>query len=341
MAIRDWRIVTVLASIALKIWAASGAALLISFILYCFYGGLFAFVMLLVAASGILYHAQDHLLYHPESPQHSRVFIPVPSMHGLPYESVNIRTNSSITIHAYWIRHAGDKGRRVPTFLYFHGNAGNIGHRLQNTSHIYNFLHCNVLMVEYRGYGLSTGAPNERGFYSDARAAMDWLLNRHDLDHQQIVLFGRSLGGAVAVDLAADAVYGQKIMGIILENTFTSIPEMAVHLIHPCVRRLPLCFYKNKYLSEHKIQFLSAPVLFVSGLADTLVPPRMMSKLHIKCGSIRKELLQIADGAHNTTWTASGYYSGLAKFITECRQTKLPLETPPVSTNPWPQIQNV
>lgn len=167
-------------------------------------------------------------------------------MHGLPYESVNIRTNSKVTLHGYWIRHLGDKGRHVPTFIYFHGNAGNLGHRLQNTSQIFNYLHCNILMVEYRGYGLSTGSPNEKGFYIDARAAMDYLLNRHDLDHQQIILFGRSLGGAVVIDLAADPIYGHKIMGIIIENTFTSIPDMAVELIHPLMRKLPILCFKNK-----------------------------------------------------------------------------------------------
>lgn len=104
-------------------------------------------------------------------------------------------------------------------------------------------------MVEYRGYGLSTGAANERGFYSDARSAIDYLLNRHDLDHNQIFLFGRSLGGAVVIDVASDPNYTNKIMGIIVENTFTSIPEMAVELIHPSVKYLPLFFFKNKVLN--------------------------------------------------------------------------------------------
>lgn len=108
----------------------------------------------------------------------------------------------------------------MPTFVYFHGNAGNIGGRLQNCYGIYHNLQCNILLVgefcnlflddsrwcfivgvllfiEYRGYGLSGGAPSENGLYIDARAAIDYLFTRHDLDHSQIVLFGRSLGGAV------------------------------------------------------------------------------------------------------------------------------------------------
>lgn len=101
-------------------------------------------------------------------------------------------------------------------------------------------------MVEYRGYGLSTGAPTEKGIYSDARAAIDYLYTRHDLDLNQIVLFGRSLGGAVAIDVAADPEYNQKLMCVILENTFTSIPDMAVELIHLSFKYLPLIIYKNK-----------------------------------------------------------------------------------------------
>lgn len=111
---------------------------------------------------------------------------------------------------------------------------------------IYNHLHCNILMVEYRGYGLSTGVPSERGLVTDARAAIDYLHTRHDLDHTQLILFGRSLGGAVVIDVAADTVYGQKLMCAIVENTFTSIREMAVELVHPSVKYIPNLLYKNK-----------------------------------------------------------------------------------------------
>ncbi|XP_049288172.1 protein ABHD13 [Anopheles funestus] len=341
MSIRDWKIVRVLAGIAMRIWAASGAALLSAFLIYMVYGGFFAFLLLLFAVSGILYHAQDNLLYHPELPANSRIFIPVPSMHGLPYETLHLKTRDAVSLHAFWIRHPGDKGRYVPTIVYFHGNAGNMGHRLQNASGFYHTLQCNVLMVEYRGYGLSTGTASEKGFFADARSILDHLFSRHDLDHGQIIIFGRSLGGAVSIDLAADAVYGSKIMGVIVENTFTSIPDMAVELIHPAVKYLPLLLYRNQYLSVDKIQFISAPILFVSGLADTLVPPRMMTMLHTRCGSTRKQMLQIVGGSHNDTWAVNGYYQGVAQFLKECRETKGPLQTPPVSHNVWPNIEEV
>lgn len=195
-----------------------------------------------------MFQAQDNLLYHPENPLHSRVYIPVPSIFNLPYETLNLRTRDKdpVTLHGFFIRHPGEKGNFCPTMIFLHGNAGNLGHRLQNANGFYHSLACNVLLIEYRGYGLSTGAPSEKGLYTDVRVAIDYLFTRHDIDHNQIIIFGRSLGGAVAIDAAADAVYGSKVMCVLVENTFTSIPEMAVKLIHPYIGYVPLCFYKNK-----------------------------------------------------------------------------------------------
>lgn len=127
------------------------------------------------------------------------MFIPVPSMFGLPYESINMKTRDAVSLHAYFIRHPGEKGNFLPTLVYLHGNAGNMGHRMQNANGIYHSLQCNILLVEYRGYGLSTGVPSEKGLFIDARVAIDYLFTRHDLDHSQIVLFGRSLGKSLIV----------------------------------------------------------------------------------------------------------------------------------------------
>lgn len=199
--------------------------------------------------SVVLYQVQDNLLYHPEIPQHSRVYVPMPSMYKMPFETIHIRSSDNVILHAFWIRHPGQTGALVPTIVYFHGNAGNMGHRLQNVTGLYFTCRCNVLLVDYRGYGLSTGVPTERGLHADARATFDYLLTRHDIDLNAICLFGRSLGGAVAIDLAADPEYNQRIMCVILENTFTSIPEMAAELIHPCLKYLPMFCFKNKVIT--------------------------------------------------------------------------------------------
>ena len=91
---------------------------------------------------------------------------------------------------------------QVPTVLYLHGNAGNIGHRLVNVQGLYNSIGCNVALLEYRGYGRSEGTPSEEGICMDAQAALDFLLTRSDINTEKILVFGRSLGGAVAIDLA-------------------------------------------------------------------------------------------------------------------------------------------
>ena len=110
--------------------------------------------------------------------------------------------------------------------VYFHGNAGNIGHRLENAKVLYKTLKCNILLVEYRGYGMSDGIPSEEGFYQDAQAAYDFVDSREDLDSSKIVIFGRSLGGAVAIDLASRCDYRDRLLALVVENTFTSIPDL-------------------------------------------------------------------------------------------------------------------
>lgn len=151
--------------------------------------------------SGILYHAEDKLLYHPELPSHSRVFVPIPSMYGLPYENIFIRSLDGTQIHLFLIRQSNELTLIAPTILFLHGNAGNMGHRLQNAVGLYHNLHCNILMVEYRGYGLSEGRPSEEGLYMDACASVDYLFSRSDINHSEIIIFGRSLGTFVIIYL--------------------------------------------------------------------------------------------------------------------------------------------
>lgn len=133
----------------LKVWAYSGLVLVFCFLLYYMYGGLFAISLLVFAVTGellflmpksrfssykyrflgILYQVQDNLLYSPELPSHSRVYIPIPSMFGLPFESINHKCPDGVTIHMYFIHQPKERQRLAPTFVFFHGNAGNMGHR--------------------------------------------------------------------------------------------------------------------------------------------------------------------------------------------------------------------
>ncbi|KAK7872286.1 hypothetical protein R5R35_012129 [Gryllus longicercus] len=310
------KLLRILAGVVMRCWALAGAAVLACLLLYWAYGGLMAFLLLCFATTGILYHSEDGLLFHPELPAHSRVFVPVPSMFGLPYENVFVRSGDGTLLHMFFIHHAGLAGERLPTIMFLHGNAGNMGHRLQNALGLYHGLPANILMLEYRGYGLSQGSPSEEGLCMDARAGLDYLASRSDINHQEIIVFGRSLGGAVAVDVAARPEYASKLWCVILENTFTSIPDMARVLAGwRLLNYLPLFCYKNKFLSSTKVCHMTTPALFVSGLSDTLVPPRMMAELHRLCGSHHKQLLTFERGTHNETWACPGYYHHLATFL--------------------------
>ena len=115
---------------------------------------------------------------------------------------------------------------RNVTILMFHGNAGNIGHRVPIAKVLEENLHCNVLMAEYRGYGLSTGTPDEKGINVDAQTALDYIRNQKETQGGEIIIYGQSLGGAVAIQLVAQNQDGSDIKALVLENTFTSMKDM-------------------------------------------------------------------------------------------------------------------
>ena len=108
----------------------------------------------------------------------------------------------------------------------FHGNAGNIGHRVPIAKVLEENIGCNVLMLEYRGYGLSTGDPDEEGINIDAQTALDYIRQQKETQSGKIIVFGQSLGGAVAIQLVARNQEAGDIVGLVLENTFTSIRDM-------------------------------------------------------------------------------------------------------------------
>lgn len=122
----------------------------------------------------------------------------------------------------------------------FHGNAGNIGHRVPIAKVLEENAGCNVLMLEYRGYGLSTGTPNEIGLMIDSQTALDYIRQRGELKRNKIVVYGQSLGGAVAIQLVAKNQDAGDVAGLILENTFTSmrklIPRLAIESHHSSLK---------------------------------------------------------------------------------------------------------
>jgi len=193
---------------------------------------------------------------------------------------------------------------------------------LQNAHLLYRQCNINILLFDYRGYGKSTGKPSETGLYTDAQAVYDYVRRRTDLNQEKIFFFGRSLGGAVALHLASHLAQSNAtppLYAIIVENTFTSIPDMAKQIFQVFViDYVPIWFYKNVFSSITKIRHINVPVLFLSGERDELVPPQMMQKLYEECKSSKKHLILFSDGQHNTTWFSNNYSNQIRHFLTEC-----------------------
>eukprot|EP01048_Picozoa_sp_COSAG05_P004681 COSAG05_NODE_261_length_12717_cov_4.824061_2_plen_380_part_00 len=272
------------------------------------------------AMLAMLYFRQNGMLY--VNSMKSYQMLPDNPHFNLAYEEVKFLTADGFSICSWLIKQPHlTKGRNVaPTLIFFHGNAGTIAERLPNADGLVKKCGCNVLLVEYRGYGTSEGSPTEAGLLADAQAALEMLLKRTDIDTDNLYVFGRSLGGAVAIALA-QANPG-KLRAMIVENTFTSIREMAGSLF-PFLKLLPqnLCeaLLENHWHSDSIIHELKLPILFLGGKQDEIVPTAHMSTLWdlytAKGTPSGATQVFFPTGKHNDTWTLPGYYDYIVKFI--------------------------
>jgi fermentation-respiration switch protein FrsA (DUF1100 family) len=203
------------------------------------------------------------------------------------WEDLRIPTPDGETLGAFFIRPSNKGMAKNITIVMFHGNAGNIGHRVPIAKIIEENTGCNILMLEYRGYGMSTGTPNEVGLMTDAQTGLDWIRNGKETKGNRIVVYGQSLGGAVAIQLVAKNQEADDVVALILENTFTSmrnlIPRCALkHTLTSQGLILPSAFPPAKYIAWlcHQYwpsidilpQITRVPILFISGLKDEIVP---------------------------------------------------------------------
>jgi fermentation-respiration switch protein FrsA (DUF1100 family) len=281
-----------------------------------------------------LYANQDKMLYYPTPPglpfkrtSDNPKPYDSPESWGMHFEDVHFTTVDNIKLHGWFVRAPAHVDHRTaPTILFFHANAGNLGFRLPNIDLLVNQLHMNVFIFDYRGYGNSQEvAPDEEGLKLDGYAAMEWLLERTDIDKGKIFVFGRSLGGAVAINTLSVPRYGSGVAGVILENTFTSIAEMVDNLF-PLLSYLKGIILKIRWPSIDLIGGLEHPMLFVSGAKDQLVPPPMLRRLHDAAArSADRELYVVADGEHNDTYQKGGaeYALRLRAFVERVLRRKL------------------
>jgi len=221
------------------------------------------------------------------------LFFPDQKLRGTPasvspaYQDVFFITADGIQLHGWFLD--GEEGR--PLILFCHGNAGNIGDRIE----ILAFLHSMgfpVLIFDYRGYGRSTGHASEMGTYADARAALAWLAGR-GWQPQHIIYLGRSLGAAVALNLALE----KPPAALVLESPFTSVAAMG-RLHYPVIYRLFGWLLDAEYDNLAKIGNLRSPLWIIHGTADTIVPSTMSEEL-IAAASQPKHLLLLPKVDHN------------------------------------------
>jgi uncharacterized protein len=220
---------------------------------------------------------------------------------GLNFEDVWFRAEDGTRLHGWYCPY--DKPRAV--LLFAHGNAGNLSQRSGLMLYFQQQLRVTALIFDYRGYGRSEGVPTVEGILQDARAARIFLAHRARVSEPQIVLMGRSLGGAVVVQLAAESA----ARGLILESTFSSFKDVAAHH-YP---RLAWLVPASKLDSLSQIKRYKGPLLQSHGDADVTIPYSLGLKL-FQSANDPKWWITIRGGDHNSPQSAE-YYQRLNRFL--------------------------
>ena len=241
---------------------------------------------------------EDSFIFYPEAG-----FLYTPGDLGMPYEDIYFPTSDNFKLHG-WLVH----GTKNITLLWFHGNAGNISHRVENLLLLQRHLDINIFLFDYRGYGRSQGKPSEKGTYLDSEAAYSYLLSRGDVQRDKIIAFGQSLGSAVATYLASR----EHFLGVILESAFTNVKDMARRV----VPLIPGFVLRVKFDSLSRIRSIKAPILFIHGDADDIVPIELGRRLYREA-SEPKKFYAIPGAGHNDTYVVGGerYFETLKYFV--------------------------
>lgn len=264
-------------------------------------------LILLVAVFGytlflvFLYFYQDRMLFLPNIP--SRAVERVPSAVGLDYEVVDLVTSDNVRLDGWFVPAPENRG----VILFCHGNAGNISHRFDSLI-LFHRLGFSTLIFDYRGYGRSQGRPSEAGTYLDVEAAWQYLMRKRSYPPSRIVLFGRSLGAAVAVHQAVQ----HPPAALIVESSFTSVPDIAAEL-YPF---LPVRWLSRlDYNVQEQLLKVSCPVLVVHSRDDEIIPFSHGLALYA-AASEPKRFLEIG-GGHNDGFLLAGqaYTQELDAFL--------------------------
>lgn len=262
-----------------------------------------------------LYSYQNSLIY-PSSLNDGRGYCATPDEFGMPdYETVLLETEDKETLHCYQLKHDKNSASYSnKTILILSPNAGNIGHALPIVSIFYKNFGYNVFIYSYRGYGKSTGKASEKGLKIDAQRVMKYLTTEDEQFQQSsIILYGRSLGGAVAIYIAA--TMSSSVHAVILENTFLSIRKTVPH-IFPFLK---YCtgFVHQVWDLESLISSIPAniPFLLMSARKDEIVPPEHMDRIYSLLNTSNKVMHTYENSQHNDTVVQDGYWERVYDFI--------------------------
>jgi len=238
-----------------------------------------------------------------------REILATPDQVGLSYENIHFDTEDGVRLNGWLMK----KADRAPTIIFIHGNAGNIGDRLEKILLFYR-MGLNVFIFDYRGYGKSQGTPTEEGIYKDAKAAYDYLERRGDLDPTWFMAYGESLGGAVAIDLATK----RKLTCLIADSTFTNAIDIAKR-IYPFI---PSFLINIKLDSLSKVKTLDTPKLFIHSPEDEMIPYALGRRLYDEAKP-PKEFLDI-QGTHNEglSYSQEIYDKGITNFVNKFGRKK-------------------
>lgn len=256
-------------------------------------------ISIIVCGKVLLISMEYKMTFHPD-----REIESLPDEFGLKYEDVYFENKDAVTLHGWFFP---TKDAKV-TLILFHGNAENVGDRLDYIRMLHD-LSINIFVFDYQGYGRSKGSPSESGTYDDALAAYNYLKARKDIDPRFISFFGRSLGGAIAIDLATRV----NCHRLIIEGAFSSIKDMAKD-IFPFI---PLYLVvSNKYDNVSKVAKINMPKLIIHGTLDETVPFSQGKKL-FDVAKEPKEFYEIYGAGHNDTYIVDGkpYFERIKEFL--------------------------
>lgn len=249
----------------------------------------------------MLFFFQDRMVFLPNMP--GRTLTATPKDAGFDFEDVTLETSDGLKLHGWYVPAAQARG----VVLFLHGNAGNISHRLDSIA-IFHELGLDTLIIDYRGYGQSQGKPSEQGTYLDAEAAWHYLVNDRGVAADRIIVFGRSLGGAVAAWLANQYTPA----ALIIESSFSSALDIARKLYPFMPVRL---ITRLEFPVSLHVSRLQCPLLVVHSRDDEIIPFTMAEAIY-ESAAEPKSLLEIW-GDHNNGFLLSRdrYLSGLNEFI--------------------------